>query len=92
MSEEVRADPTLLAGEHAGPESFAEDPELAPFAEVAEVDACDHPDDGHEEEGDAEGCGDPQPPRRRRMTAGGTAHGVENPASSSSFTASGDRR
>ncbi len=37
MPADVRADPTLLAGEHAGPESFAEDPELAPFAEVAEV-------------------------------------------------------
>ncbi|MBE4694937.1 alpha/beta hydrolase [Brevibacterium casei] len=37
MPAEVRDDPTLLAGEHAGPESFAEDPELAPFAEVAEV-------------------------------------------------------
>lgn len=37
MPDEVRADPTLLAGEHAGPESFTEDPELAPFAEVAEL-------------------------------------------------------
>lgn len=37
MPADVRADPTLLAGEHAGPESFTEDPELAPFADVAEV-------------------------------------------------------
>lgn len=37
MPADVRADPTLLAGEHAGPESFVEDPELAPFADVAEA-------------------------------------------------------
>ncbi|MDK8434920.1 MULTISPECIES: alpha/beta fold hydrolase [unclassified Brevibacterium] len=37
MPAEVRADPTLLAGEHAGPESLQEDPELTPFAEVAEL-------------------------------------------------------
>lgn len=37
MPDSVSADPTLLAGEHAGPESFVEDPELAPFAEVAEL-------------------------------------------------------
>jgi pimeloyl-ACP methyl ester carboxylesterase len=36
MPDEVREDPTLLAGEHAGPESLQEDPELTPFAEVAE--------------------------------------------------------
>lgn len=37
MPAQVRADGTLLAGEHAGPESLHEDPELAPFAEVAEL-------------------------------------------------------
>ena len=37
MPAEVQADPTLLAGEHAGPESLAEDPELAPFSEVAQL-------------------------------------------------------
>lgn len=37
MPDDVQADPTLLAGEHAGPESLTEDPELAPFAEVAEL-------------------------------------------------------
>lgn len=37
MPDEVRADPTLLAGEHAGPESMSEDPELMPFAEVAQL-------------------------------------------------------
>ncbi|XBV90795.1 alpha/beta fold hydrolase [Brevibacterium sp. CBA3109] len=37
MPADVEADPTLLAGEHAGPESLAEDPELAPFAEVAQL-------------------------------------------------------
>lgn len=36
MPADVKADPTLLAGEHAGPESLNEDPELAPFAEVAQ--------------------------------------------------------
>ena len=37
MPDEVREDFTLLAGEHAGPESVHEDPELTPFAEVAEL-------------------------------------------------------
>lgn len=37
MPADVQADPTLLAGEHAGPESLNEDPELAPFAEVAQL-------------------------------------------------------
>ena len=37
MPDAVREDPTLLAGEHAGPESLHEDPELEPFAEVAEL-------------------------------------------------------
>lgn len=37
MPAEVAADPTLLAGEHMGPESFVEDPELQPFAEVADI-------------------------------------------------------
>lgn len=37
MPADVNADPTLLAGEHAGPESLTEDPELAPFAEVAQL-------------------------------------------------------
>ena len=37
MPVEVREDFTLLAGEHAGPESAHEDPELTPFAEVAEL-------------------------------------------------------
>ena len=37
MPADVESDPTLLAGEHAGPESLAEDPELAPFAEVAQI-------------------------------------------------------
>ena len=37
MPDAVAEDPTLLAGEHAGPESLHEDPELAPFAEVADL-------------------------------------------------------
>lgn len=37
MPDVVAEDPTLLAGEHAGPESLHEDPELEPFAEVAEL-------------------------------------------------------
>ena len=37
MPADVQADPTLLAGEHAGPESLTEDPELEPFAEVAQL-------------------------------------------------------
>src|SRR5699024_12713996 len=37
MPVEVREDFTLLAGEHAGPESVHEDPELTPFAEVPEL-------------------------------------------------------
>nr|WP_209044178.1 alpha/beta fold hydrolase [Brevibacterium marinum] len=37
MPADVSADPTLLAGEHAGPESLTEDPELAPFAEVGQL-------------------------------------------------------
>ncbi|WP_166972820.1 alpha/beta fold hydrolase [Brevibacterium atlanticum] len=37
MPDAVREDPTLLAGEHAGPESLHEDPELTPFAEVADL-------------------------------------------------------
>jgi pimeloyl-ACP methyl ester carboxylesterase len=37
MPDAVRDDVTLLAGEHAGPESLHEDPELSPFAEVAEL-------------------------------------------------------
>ncbi|WP_209371225.1 alpha/beta fold hydrolase [Brevibacterium renqingii] len=37
MPDQVREDLTLLAGEHAGPESLHEDPELTPFAEVAEL-------------------------------------------------------
>ncbi|PZP14086.1 MAG: aminopeptidase [Brachybacterium faecium] len=37
MPEAVREDPTLLAGEHVHHELFTEDPELAPFAEAAEL-------------------------------------------------------
>ena len=37
MPDQVREDLTLLAGEHAGPESLHEDPELTPFAEAAEL-------------------------------------------------------
>lgn len=37
MPEAVREDPTLLAGEHVHQELFAEDPELAPFAEATQI-------------------------------------------------------
>jgi pimeloyl-ACP methyl ester carboxylesterase len=35
--EQVRADPTLLAGEHMHREAITEDPELAPWAQAAEL-------------------------------------------------------
>lgn len=37
MPQAVREDPTLLAGEHAHRELFTEDPQLAPWAEAAEL-------------------------------------------------------
>ncbi|QCR52199.1 aminopeptidase [Brachybacterium sp. SGAir0954] len=37
MPAPVREDPTLLAGEHMHHEAITEDPELAPFAEAAEI-------------------------------------------------------
>ena len=37
MPNEVAEDPTLLAGEHVHRELFAEDPELAPWAEAADL-------------------------------------------------------
>jgi len=37
MPSAVREDPTLLAGEHMHHEAITEDPELAPFAEAAEI-------------------------------------------------------
>ncbi|PWH07462.1 aminopeptidase [Brachybacterium endophyticum] len=37
MPDRVRADPTLLAGEHMHREAITEDPELAPWAEAAEL-------------------------------------------------------
>ncbi|GAB4097175.1 alpha/beta fold hydrolase [Brachybacterium horti] len=42
MPSAVREDPTLLAGEHMHHEAITEDPELAPFAEAAEILAA-HP-------------------------------------------------
>ena len=37
MPQAVREDPTLLAGEHVHRELFTEDPQLAPWAEAAEI-------------------------------------------------------
>jgi pimeloyl-ACP methyl ester carboxylesterase len=37
MPEAMREDPTLLAGEHVHRDLFAEDPELAPWAEAADI-------------------------------------------------------
>lgn len=42
MPSAVREDPTLLAGEHMHHEAITEDPELAPFAQAAEILAA-HP-------------------------------------------------